>query len=78
MHIGMDTCTCVAESLHRSPKTITMLLITPTQNKNSKNFKKKKKKKERNEFELVLVRWMNRKPIIQSEVSQKEKNRYHI
>ena len=45
MHIGMDTCTCVAESLHRSPKTITMLLITPIQNKNSKNVKKKKKKK---------------------------------
>ena len=27
----------------------------------------------RNEFESVLVRWMNLEPIIQSEVSQKEK-----
>ena len=29
-------------------------------------------------FESVLMRWMNLKPIIQSEVSQKEKNKYHI
>ena len=32
----------------------------------------------RNAFELVLMRWMNLEPIIQSEVSQKEKNKYHI
>ena len=32
----------------------------------------------RNAFESVLVRWMNLKPIIQSEVSQKEKNKYHM
>ena len=32
----------------------------------------------RNESESVLVRWMNLKPVIQSEVSQKEKNKYHI
>ena len=32
----------------------------------------------RNEFESVLVRWINLEPIIQSEVSQKEKNKYHI
>ena len=31
-----------------------------------------------NEFESVLVRWMNLEPVIQSEVSQKEKNKYHI
>ena len=30
----------------------------------------------KNEFESVLVRWMNLKPVIQSEVSQKEKNKY--
>ena len=30
----------------------------------------------RNEFEPVLMRWMNLEPIIQSEVSQKEKNKY--
>ena len=29
-------------------------------------------------FELVLMRWMNLEPIIQSEVSQKEKDKYHI
>ena len=32
----------------------------------------------RNVFESVLMRWMNLKPIIQSEVSQKEKDKYHI
>ena len=31
-----------------------------------------------NAFELVLMRWMNLEPIIQSEVSQKEKDKYHI
>ena len=33
---------------------------------------------ERNAFESVLMRWVNLKPIIQSEVSQKEKDKYHI
>ena len=32
----------------------------------------------RNTFELVLMRWMNKEPIIQSEVSPKEKDEYHI
>ena len=32
----------------------------------------------RNEFESVAVRWMNIEPVIQSEVNQKEKNKYHI
>ena len=32
----------------------------------------------RNSFESVLMRWMNLEPIIQSEVSQKEKNKYHM
>ena len=32
----------------------------------------------RNTFELFLMRWMNLEPIIQSEVSQKEKNKYCI
>ena len=32
----------------------------------------------RNAFESVLMRWMNPEPIIQSEVSQKEKDKYHI
>ena len=31
-----------------------------------------------NAFESVLTRWMNLEPIIQSEVSQKEKDKYHI
>ena len=30
-----------------------------------------------NTFESVLLRWMNLEPIIQSEVSQKEKDKYH-
>ena len=32
----------------------------------------------RNAFESVLMKWMNLEPIIQSEVSQKEKDKYHI
>ena len=32
----------------------------------------------RNTFESVLVRWMNLEPIIQSEVNQKEKDKYCI
>ena len=32
----------------------------------------------RSTFELFLMRWMNLEPIIQSEVSQKEKDNYHI
>ena len=32
----------------------------------------------RNAFESVLMRWMNIEPVIQSEVSQKEKAKYHI
>ena len=30
------------------------------------------------QFESVLVGWMNLEPVIQSEVSQKEKNKYCI
>ena len=33
---------------------------------------------ERNTFESVLKRWMNLEPIIQSAVSQKEKDKYCI
>ena len=33
---------------------------------------------ERNAFESVLMRQMNLEPIIQSEVSQKEKDKYHV
>ena len=32
----------------------------------------------RNAFESVLTRWMNLEPIIQSEMSQNEKDKYHI
>ena len=32
----------------------------------------------RNTFVSVLMRWMILKPIIQSEVSQKEKSKHHI
>ena len=31
-----------------------------------------------NTFESVLLRWMNLEPIIQSEVSQKDKDKYHV
>jgi len=32
----------------------------------------------RNAFKSVLMRWMNLEPIIPSEVSQKEKDKYRI
>ena len=32
----------------------------------------------RNTSETVLMRWMKLEPIIQNEVSQKEKDKYHI
>ena len=32
----------------------------------------------RNAFESILMRWMNPEPIIQSEVCQKEKDKYRI
>ena len=32
----------------------------------------------RNAFKSVLMRWMNLEPIIQSELSQKEKDKYRI
>ena len=34
--------------------------------------------KKRNAFESVLMRWMDPEPIIQSEVSQKEKDKHRI
>ena len=32
----------------------------------------------RNAFKSVLMRWMNLEPITQNEVSQREKDKYHI
>ena len=32
----------------------------------------------RNEIELFVVRWMDLEPVIQSELSQKEKNKYRM
>ena len=32
----------------------------------------------KNKFKSVLVRWMDLEPVIQREVSQKEKNKYSI
>ena len=32
----------------------------------------------RNNIELFVVRWMDLESVIQREVSQKEKNKYHI
>ena len=32
----------------------------------------------KNEFELVLVMWMNLEPVLQSELIQKEENKYCI
>ena len=35
-------------------------------------------RQQKNTFESVLMRWMKLEPIIQSEVSQKEKHQYSI
>ena len=67
---------------------------TPVRIKDFKIKKLKKKKKERklwyiytmeyysaikkNTFESVLMTWMKLEPVIQSEVSQKEKHQYSI
>ena len=32
----------------------------------------------RNKFQSVEVRWMNLETVIESEISQKDKNKYHI
>ena len=40
--------------------------------------KKKKRSNEKNTSESVPMRWMKLEPIIQSELSQKEKHRYSI
>ena len=32
----------------------------------------------RNEIEIFVVRWMDLESVIQSEVSQKKKNKYHM
>jgi len=32
----------------------------------------------RNKSDLVELRWLNLEPVIQSEVGQKENNKYHI
>ena len=32
----------------------------------------------RNEIELLVVRWMDLESVIQSEISQKEKNKYRV
>ena len=32
----------------------------------------------RNKIELIVVRWMDLESVIQSEVSKKEKNKYHM
>ena len=32
----------------------------------------------RNKIELFVMKWMDLEPVIQSEVSQKEKNKYHM
>ena len=32
----------------------------------------------RNKIELFVVRWMDLESVIQSEISQKEKNKYHM
>ena len=34
--------------------------------------------KRRNEIELFVVRWMDLEPVIQSEASQREKNKYRM
>ena len=42
------------------------------------SFEKNNNNNKKNSFESVLMRWMKLEPIIQSEVSQKDKDQYSI
>ena len=33
---------------------------------------------DKNEFQSILLRWMSLEPVIQSDISQKEKNKYYV
>ena len=67
----MDTYMCKAESLYCSPETITILLIGYMPIENKKHFKK-------NEIMPFAVTLMDLEIIIQSEVSQTEKDKHHM
>ena len=66
----MDTCVCMAESLHCSPEAITTLLIGCTQIQNDLLFLKKKKKKNQimtlNNVRKILEDFFNRTKLCQS------------
>ena len=47
-------------------------------NKEKRERIRRKTQIKKNTFESVLMRWMKLEPIIQSEVSQKEKHQYSI
>ena len=56
-------------------------LLTDEWIKNTEREREREREKyysamKKNEFESVLMRWMNLKPVILSKVSQKEKNYY--
>ena len=52
--------------------------INPKKKKKPDVYIKKRHIEKKNTFESVLMRWMKLEPIIQSEVSQKEKHKYSI
>ena len=66
-----DPCTCMAESLYYLAETITILLIGYMPIENKKHFKK-------NEIMPFAVTLMDLEIIIQSEVSQTEKDKHHM
>ena len=49
-----------------------------TNESTSKSFFQSEIKTKGSEIELFVVRWMDLESVIQSEVSQKEKNKYHM
>ena len=66
--------------LQKSEKTFNESFITSTEFKGGLLRKPEPPRglKHNSTFESVLMTWMNLQPIIQSEVNQKEGNKYHV
>ena len=72
----MNICTCTTDSLYCTPETKMTFVNQLYSNKicTMEYYSAIK----RNAYESVLMRWIDLEPIIQSEVSQKVKDKYRI
>ena len=64
-------------STNMYPDASNLQMYIPREERMEGRYKKRRAIK-KNTFESVLMRWMKLEPIIQSEVSQKEKHQYSI